>query len=110
MHHYSLLYVELNTPKLSWKMLNDSAINVFWTDDGCIPNDVQYVLLVRNSTYPDPIKYITNLTNMTLAIMKGYEYNITIATQLCDGNITSQISEPLILNFQGFSNPYYFCP
>ena len=86
-------------------MVDESTITVLWTNDGCTPNDVEYVLLVFNSTYSDPVKYVTNLMNTTLSIMKDTEYIITVTAQLCGGNVTSKSSEPLHLYFPGFTTP-----
>ena len=55
---------------------------VLWINDGCTPNDVEYVLSVFNSTYSDPVKYVTNLMNITLNVMKDYKYIITVTDQL----------------------------
>ena len=78
-----------------------NTITVFWRDDGCIPKNVKYIVSVGNLTHPDPIKYVTNLKNITLSLMKGVHYIITVTAQLCGGNVTSQSSEPLHLYFPG---------
>ena len=85
--------------------MDESTIMVLWTNDGCTPNDVEYVLSVFNSTYSDPVKYVTNLMNVTLNVMKDYEYIITVTAQLCGGNVTSKSSEQLHLYFPGFTTP-----
>ena len=41
---------------------------------------------------------------MTLNFNGGIEYSVTVTAQLCEGNITSRSSNPLILNFQGMYN------
>ena len=96
---------DLNAPKLNWHVVDESTIMVLWTNDGCTPNDVEYVLSVFNSTYSDPVKYVTNLMNVTLSVMKDYEYIITVTAQLCGGHVTSNGSEPLHLYFPGFTTP-----
>ena len=78
-----------------------NTITVFWRDDDCTPKNVDYIISVSNSTHPDPIKYITNLKNITLSLMKGIHYTITVTAQLCGGNVTSESSEPLHLYFPG---------
>ena len=96
---------DLNAPKLNWHVVDESTIMVLWTNDGCTPNDVEYVLSVINSTNSDPVKYVTNLMNTTLSIMKDTEYIITVTAQLCGGHVTSNGSEPLHLYFPGFTTP-----
>ena len=86
-------------------MVDESTIMVLWTNDGCTPNDVEYVLSVFNSTNSDPVKYVSNLMNTTLNVMKDYEYIITVTAQLCGGNVISKSSEQLNLYFPGFTTP-----
>ena len=73
----------------------DDTITVFWTYNGCTPDDVEYVVSVTNSTHSDPEKYVTNEKNITLNAIQGTAYMITVTAQLCGGNVTSERSEPL---------------
>ena len=68
---------------------------MFWTDNGCTPDDVEYVVSVTNSAHSDPEKHVTNQKNITLNVTEGVNYTITVTAQICDGNITSESSKPL---------------
>ena len=99
-------FTDLNVPIINWYniMMNEdmNTVVVYWGDDDCTPKDVKYIVSVGNSTHSDPIKYVTNLKNITLSLMKGIHYTITVTAQLCGGNVTSKSSEPLHLYFPGF--------
>ena len=87
---------DLNTPLLNGcNEVDENTITVFWTDNGCTPNDVEYLVSVINSTHSDPEKHVTNHKNITLSAMQGITYMITVTAQLCGGNVTSDRSEPL---------------
>ena len=50
------------------------------------------------------MNFSTSWNNMTLNFNGGIEYSVTVTAQLCEGNITSRSSDPLILNCQGMNN------
>ena len=73
----------------------ENTITVFWTDNGCTPDDVEYVVSVTNSAHLDPEKHVTNDKNITLNSTEGFNYTITVTTQLCGGSVSSDSSKPL---------------
>ena len=98
-----IFFTDLNVPILNWYMVDAdiNRITVFWRDGDCTHKNVDYIISVSNLTHPDPINYVTNLKNITLSLMKGIHYTITVTAQLCGGNVTSESSEPLHLYFPG---------
>ena len=100
---------DLNAPLLlsDCNEVNEkNAITVFWTDNGCTPDDVEYVVSVTNSTHSDPEKHVTNHKNITLNVTEGVNYTIIVNAQLCGGNITSESSKPLQCSIIGM----HLCP
>ena len=95
--HTCFSITDLNAPLL----LNDcneakeNTITVFWTENGCTPDDVEYVVSVTNSAHSDPEKHVTNHKNITLNATEGFDYTITVTAQLCGGSVTSDSSKPL---------------
>ena len=77
---------------------------MFWSVDGCIPEEVEYILSVNSSLSSAPMDYITDYTNMTLSLHHGVKYNLTVTAQLCDGNVMSDPSNLLSLFFAGNYN------
>ena len=75
--------------------MKENTITVFWTDNDCTPDDVEYVVSVTNSAHSDPEKHVTNHKNITLNATEGVNYTIIVTTQLCDGTVTSDSSKPL---------------
>ena len=75
--------------------MDENTFTVFWTDNGCTPDDVEYVVSVTNSTHSDPEKHVTNHKNITLNVTEGVNYTITVTAQLCGGTVSSDSSKPL---------------
>ena len=87
---------DLNAPLLNdCNEVGENTITVFWTDNGCTPDDVEYVVSVTNSAHSDPEIHVTNDKNITLNAIEGFNYTITVTTQRCGGTVTSDSSEPL---------------
>ena len=87
---------DLNAPMLNGcNEMDENTITVFWTDNGCTPDDVEYVVSVTNSAHSDPEKHVTNEKNITLKVMEGVNYIFTVNAQLCNGTVTSENSKPL---------------
>ena len=87
---------DLNAPLLNGcNEVDGNIIRVFWTDNGCTPDDVEYVVSVTNSTHSDPEIHVTNEKNITLNATEGVNYIITVTAQLCGGTVTSDSSKPL---------------
>ena len=94
--HTCFSITDLNAPLLNGcNEVDENTITVFWTDNGCTPDDVQYVVSVTNSTHSDPEIHVTNDKNITLNITEGFNYTITVTTQRCGETVTSDSSEPL---------------
>ena len=80
-----------------------NEVTVFWSVDDCTPQEVEYILSVKSSLFSAPMDYKTSQTNMTLSLHRGIQYNVTVTAQLCDGNVTSNPSNPLHLYISGKS-------
>ena len=100
--HYLIFQITgLNPPVLNgFNEVDENTIIVFWTDNGCTPDDVEYVVSVTNSNYVDPMEYRAKQLNITLSVVMGINYTISVSTELCGGNITSDSSD-LLLYSQG---------
>ena len=96
-HTFHFFHTDLNAPLLldDCNEVAENAITVFWTDNGCTPDDVEYVVSVTNSTHSDPEKHVTKHYNLTLNVTEGVDYTITVTAQLCGGTVSSDSSKPL---------------
>ena len=96
--HYLIFQITgLNPPVLNgFNEVDENTITVFWTDNDCTPDDVKYVVSVTNSNYVDPMEYKIKQLNITLSVVIGINYTISVSTELCGGNITSDSSDPLL--------------
>ena len=94
--HFVFCIADLNAPLLNGcNEVNENTITVFWTDNGCTPDDVEYVVSVTNSAPSDPEKHVTNHKNITLIVTEGVNYTITVTAQLCGGTVSSDSSKSL---------------
>ena len=82
-----------------FEVSNEYEVPLFWTEDECTPHDVEYVLTVTNSSSSE--LYVTNFTSLTLNFSGGVKYTVTVTVQLCKGNVTSDKSNPLTIEFPG---------
>ena len=97
-----LLSAALPIPKLNYSNLtldNDiRGIQLSWEIDDIMFNDIEYVLLIINSSsfYPETLS--TKVTSMNLTIHAGTKYNISVTVQWCGENLTSNTT---FLYFEG---------
>ena len=93
---FTFCITDLNAPLLNGcNKMDENTITVFWTHNGCTPEDVEYVVSVTNSAHSDPEKHVTNQKNITLNVTEGVNYTITVTTQLCGGTVLSDSSKLL---------------
>ena len=95
------LSIDLTTPSINYMRSTSNGeiynVTVWWTKDDCTPNDVEYIVSVTNSSSPGPMYHVTTLTQLSLTLYFGIEYNITMTAQLCSGRIKSETSNQLRL-------------
>ena len=102
------MYIGLNPPVLSENYTMDKMDNgtykvkVWWTKGTCAPDDVEYNLTRTNTSSKETLK-VTKQTQTTLYLNPGIEYVIAVTAQLCDGDLKSETSNELPLNFAGMT-------
>lgn len=95
------LSIDLTTPSINYTRSTSNGeiynVTVWWTEDECTPNDVEYIVSLTNSSSPHPMHQVTTLTQLNLTLYFGIEYNVTVTAQLCRGRIESETSNLLRL-------------
>lgn len=79
---------------------NDDTYNVtvFWEEAEGTRDDVEYVVsLLDIYTSDETLRNITMKTNIDLTLHWGTEYIVTVSSQSCNGTITSDASNQLVL-------------
>ena len=71
--------------------MKENTITVFWTDNGCTPDDVEYVVSVTNSAHSDPEIHVTNYKNITLNVTE-----VTLLLSLL--NCVAELSQVIAAN------------
>lgn len=72
-----------------------------WTKGNCAPDDVEYSLSITDLSSKETVNNLTQQTQMTLHLNQGIKYKIFIKAQLCNGNVTSETSNEIVLHITG---------
>ena len=101
-----LLYViyiftaELQTPVLNYTELSVDGdvrnVRVNWRTPDNTTSGIEYVLSINNSTEP-----VTSSTLLELSFLAGVRYELTVVSQLCQGNLQSNSSNKVDIFFPG---------
>ena len=94
----------LKTPLLNYTLVSSEGdihnVNVNWTTPDSSMPDIEYVLSFYNSSrYPTQV--MTTHLNHNFSLHTGVQYELTIFSQRCDGNVKSNSSKPLQIFFPG---------
>lgn len=76
-------------------------VTVWWTKSDCAPDDVKYNITLIDTSSQEAVNIITKLTQRTIYLKLGVRYTVTISAELCDGDLTSEMSNMLVLDSPG---------
>ena len=95
-----IFIAELQTPVLNYTELSVDGdvrnVRVNWTTPDNTTSGIEYVLSINNSTEP-----VTSSTLLELSFLAGVRYELTVVSQLCQGNLQSNSSNKVDIFFPG---------
>ena len=99
---FSVMTAALHRPVLSYTVISDDGkdikVTIKWATSDSTKRDMEYVLLMRNSTM-----WNVSETYLDLTLRHGIRYVFTVMSHRCEGNIMSKPSQPLHIFYPGIA-------